>query len=767
MTSSQPLTTVLQEYHGVGVPDESLGVILQRGGDEILLQKVPDRFVVFASPHAGTDWRQKISAQWLRLIPNSTLEEFKVEENQLNRVMEMTRSLEEVDYVSHVYYPQNQAETFFYLTNQITIQFDENVSEEDCTQIAGYVGLKSLKMVEGIPNTFVYQLTADSQENPIKITNRLTRYSQVLIAEPNLIIQSQQHYTPRDPFYAKQWYLYNQGGNQVNANAHIFAEKAWDITRGNRSIIVAVADDSVDLKHPDFQGSGKVVSPMDFKDNDFSPSPGVESDNHGTACAGVAVAEENGQGIVGVAPGCALMPIRTTGYLDDESIENVFNWAINKGASVISCSWGPSAVYFPLSVRQRAVISKAATQGRNGKGCVVVFAAGNANRPINGTINERGWPRNVLSGQTKWLGGFTVHPDVITVSASTSLNKKAAYSNWGTGISVCAPSNNAPPGMWLQETGFVSTPPEVTGMLPGLGVFTADRVGSTGYDPGDYTGYFGGTSSATPVVAGVAALMLSANPNLTAQQVRSILQQTADKIVDSDPDPQLGTRQGSYDEQGHSQWFGYGKVNAFKAVQAAKNLMGGGSVQLIDINDHWAQDFIQGLITLNIINGFPDGTFKPDEGLTRTQYACILAKAFDLAPRQPAINFIDVSASFWARNAIEKANRAGFLNGFPGLKFQPHAYLTRLEAILSLVSGLGLTGGSQESLTIYFDRADIPNYAINAVATATAKRIVVNYPYRSQLSPNKTITRGEIAAMIYQALVTQNRVKALDFPYIV
>ncbi|HTL89007.1 MAG TPA: S8 family serine peptidase, partial [Leptolyngbya sp.] len=274
-------------------------------------------------------------------------------------------------------------------------------------------------------------------------------------------------------------------------------------------------------------------------------------------------------GVVGAAPGCALMPIRTTGFLDDQTIEDLFGWAIDRGASVISCSWGPSAVYYPLSLRQRAAITRAATEGRDGKGCVIVFAAGNANRPTSGTINESGWRNNAISGNTNWLGGFTVHPDVIAVSASTSLNKKAAYSNWGSEISVCAPSNNAPPGMGLPGIGYVATPPEVRGNLRGLGIVTTDRRGNDGYDAGDFTDGFGGTSSACPLVAGVAALVLSANPDLTAQEVRQVLQQTADKIVDPDPDPQFGLRKGTYETNGRCDWFGYGKVNAAKATQAA------------------------------------------------------------------------------------------------------------------------------------------------------------------------------------------------------
>jgi hypothetical protein len=124
--------------------------------------------------------------------------------------------------------------------------------------------------------------------------------------------------------------------------------------------------------------------------------------------------------------------------------------------------------------------------------------------------------------------------------------------------------------MWFEKTGYIGTAPAVTISLQGLGVFSTDLVGAPGYESGDFVSSFGGTSSACPVVAGVAALILSANPDLTAQDVKRILQETADKIVDRDADPQLGMRLGTYDTNGHSQWFGYGKVNAFKAVQAAK-----------------------------------------------------------------------------------------------------------------------------------------------------------------------------------------------------
>jgi len=558
---------------GAGVPQSSLGTTLQRGGEELALEKISNRFTVhLADSSATTQWAGQIPAQHSATLPNAQLEEFVIDPAQRDRAMQEVRASEIVRFASHVYRLRDTPGSLVYLSDRVTVQFAPQVEGAAIAAIANAAGLHQLQPVAGLDNTFVFQLTAQARENPLKITNRLMARPEVLLAEPNIVVPAQPYYHPRDSLYSRQWYLHHNGGPGLAAGSHIAIEAAWDITRGKRSIVIAISDDSFDLNHPDFKGQGKVVAPRDLRDRDFQPLPSSREDNHGTACAGIAIAEENGNGIVGVAPGCAFMPIRTTGFLDDASVEDIFDWAIQKGADVISCSWGPSVVYFPLSLRQKAALTRAATQGRNGKGCVIVFAAGNANRPIDGTINERDWPNNHLRGLTQWLSGFAVHPDVVTVSACTSLNQKAAYSNWGIGLSVCAPSNNAPPGTWLPEIGQVETPPQIRNALAGQGVFTTDRLGASGYNPiGDFTGDFGGTSSACPIVAGVAALVLSVNSDLTAAQVKRILQQSTDKIVDPDPDPQLGLRHGTYNANGYSQWFGYGKVNALKAVKLAQS----------------------------------------------------------------------------------------------------------------------------------------------------------------------------------------------------
>ena len=194
-----------------------------------------------------------------------------------------------------------------------------------------------------------------------------------------------------------------------------------------------------------------------------------------------------------------------------------------------------------------------------------------------------------------------------------------------------------------------------------------------------------------------------------------------------------------------------------------------GPAQFSDIVSHWGTAFIQGLVTRGLIRGFPDGTFKPEASITRAEYAAIIAKTFDL-PRQRGTGtgvFTDVPANFWASEAISQAAGMGFISGFPDKTFRPQQNLTRVQAVVSLVSGLGLTGGNPNLLQFYSDRAQIPSYATEAIATATQRRLVVNYPKPNQLEPMRGITRAEVVALIYQALVATGRAEAIASPYIV
>ena len=314
---------------GTNVSNNSQALILQRGGEELMLEKTLYRFTIRTN---GNISREKLSqipgAVWRRSIPQARLELYTVSPDQLDIVMSKLRADKNIAFVSHVYTLENNPGTFVYLSDQITIQFATWVDNTKMNVIANTFDLVQDQAVEGVPNTFVFLVSKQATQNPVKITNQLQILPEVLAAEPNIIIQQEPHYRPQDSLYPQQWYLNHNGGNQLVAGSHISVEQAWDITRGVRSIVVAVVDDSFDLRHPDFQGNGKVIAPIDLKENDFLPLPGEKETSHGTACAGLAVAEENCSGIVGVAPGCAMMPIRTTGFLDDISIEVAFYWAV-------------------------------------------------------------------------------------------------------------------------------------------------------------------------------------------------------------------------------------------------------------------------------------------------------------------------------------------------------------------------------------------------------------------------------------------------------
>ena len=186
-----------------------------------------------------------------------------------------------------------------------------------------------------------------------------------------------------------------------------------------------------------------------------------------------------------------------------------------------------------------------------------------------------------------------------------------------------------------------------------------------------------------------------------------------------------------------------------------------------DTQGHWAEPFIQGLVSRGLISGFPDGTFKPEAPITRAQYAAVIAKTFDLPAKQTAKNFSDVPQGFWAADFITKANQMGFISGFPDNTFRPNQNLTRVQSIVSLISGINLSGGALDVLKVYTDRAQIPSYATDMVAIATQRRIIVNHPNLRQLEPMRDISRAEVVAIIYQALVSLNRAPAIASSFIV
>ncbi len=477
-------------------------ITLKRGQQEVNFQKVPNCFAVrLKQGKANTERALEASCgtstskvKHLDSVTIEKLEIFKTEESDLmEKTVDELRLAHASDVVTHLYALDETADSTVIPTGKITLQFKANIDKKSREQILAEFGLEILEDLDYIPHGYTVQLTAVSKENPLKMAAHLQQRKEIVTAEPDLAFQIAFQAEPSDNLYREQWHLKNRG-NKIGlaAGADVSAEGAWKYTKGSQDVVVCVMDDGFDLKHPDFNIQGKIVAPRDFGQNDLDPNPVANDDNHGTSCAGVAVAEENGTGVVGLAPRCAFMPVRTSGWIGDQYITELFQYAIDNYADVISCSWAASTWNFPLSTKMQGIIHKAATKGRrNGKGCVILFAAGNENRPLKGNAEN-----GKISHQ-----GFALHPDVIAVASSNSLDKRSSYSNYGPEITICAPSSG----------------------YPGRRIVTTDRRGIKGYSSNDYTDDFGGTSSSTPLAAGLAALILSVNSDLSSAEVKNII----------------------------------------------------------------------------------------------------------------------------------------------------------------------------------------------------------------------------------------------------
>ncbi|MBD0385660.1 MAG: DUF1565 domain-containing protein [Nostoc sp. C3-bin3] len=209
----------------------------------------------------------------------------------------------------------------------------------------------------------------------------------------------------------------------------------------------------------------------------------------------------------------------------------------------------------------------------------------------------------------------------------------------------------------------------------------------------------------------------------------------------------------------------FGSVNF---VAATVDVPPGGPVAFKDVPaNYWAKAYIEALASQNIIAGFPDGTFKPNDPVTRAQFATIITKALTPPTKRAAIKFKDVPSNFWANAAIQSAYQSEFVSGYPDGTFKPQQQIPRVQALVALANGLGLTTNDQNVLSFYTDAAQIPNYAIAPVAAATARQLVVNYPTAKQLNPNREATRAEVAAFVYQALVNAGRAQPIPSSYLV
>ncbi len=458
----------------------------------------------------------------------------------------------QIESVSNVYTTKNgQLELGF--TNEIVLKFKDNVSKRTQEKVLRTFNLRKSK------KTKIYQLvTIDKNRNVINVANKLYETGKFIFAYPNIICQAETSSLPNDTYFKYQVALHNVGqtfndGHTGTYDADIDAPEAWDITTGNSNIIVAVFDQGVTSNHPDLPNTRQVrLNGSNFgSGNPNNPSP-TGNQNHGNACAGVIGATmNNNEGITGIAPNCKIMPMRWDNTTSSTGLINGIQFAVNNGANIISNSWGyrtSETNFIPALVT--------AIQYAIDNNVIVVFAAGNT--AVNCWNND----------------GYVTFPansgvaGLITVGASDRYDKQSDYSPTSSLIDLVAPSHKSYPktvvGCYNDETfemwtldipGNAGYNPWKSNMIhPPV---TGEKLPNTGTNYLAYTGRFGGTSHSCPVVAGVVALMLSVNPNLTPMEVYNILINSTDKI-------------GGYNYiNGRCDEVGFGRVNAFEAVQAA------------------------------------------------------------------------------------------------------------------------------------------------------------------------------------------------------
>ena len=342
-----------------------------------------------------------------------------------------------------------------------------------------------------------------------------------------------------------QWHLANDGSRtdlwpRIEAGADIGAREAWAITRGNDRVVVAVLDGGIPADHPDLPASRREPG-WDFVDSDADPSPVGDGSlaAHGTAVAALAVGARNGAGVVGVCPGCRLLPVRVLApdsTARDGDLVAALLWAAER-ADVINASWSFDAgTYVPRAIHE--AIRWAAEHGRGGRGAVLVFSAGNRAQPIDPFTPE-------------------AMVETITVGAADERDLRAGYSNHGELLTLMAP-------------GGVADEIDGDNRVARAKLVTADLEGDGGNNPRQdavfapgivsdlaVTAAFRGTSASTPLVSGAAALVLSADPELTATQVAWLLTETAAPVGGV---TYVEGRHGSY---------GHGRLDAGAAVALA------------------------------------------------------------------------------------------------------------------------------------------------------------------------------------------------------
>jgi subtilisin family serine protease len=404
-------------------------------------------------------------------------------------------------------------------TGRLTIKFKPDVSKNEIDELLGKLNLKIIRQLKFADLS--YEVEVQDMTDPLDLSIQLHSNKKIAYAEPILNEHIPQRHIPTDPRYNDQW-QWRKG---------ISIEQTWDISRGE-GIKIALIDLGFDLSNPDISPAVMKTAGY-FKDNnigdvDFvNDSAVLPKHDHGTFCSGMALARSDNQEFgCGAANRASFIPIvmrgdinsqlalaRAVAYATDPTTE-IPNANKDDGADIISVSLGPAGRRWTLtSVLEEAIIF-ATTKGRHGLGTPIFWAVDNTSD----------WPISTDE--------VCSHPDTIAIGR---VNQNDEY---------------------LDYLGGSAFGPELDLVAPGADVYNI-------YFNHPSHGTFGpgiGTSYAAPLAAGVGALVLSVNPKLNPTMLTEILHQTCDKVGGV-----------TYDANGHHIRYGYGRINALKAVNAAMN----------------------------------------------------------------------------------------------------------------------------------------------------------------------------------------------------
>lgn len=448
-------------------------------------------------------------------------------------VLASLRRRAEIAFAAPAYVVPSTGDTLT-LVDQLVVHFKAGVGLGAIDKLVSASGMSVVRPPRPDSGFAEYRLAYPRGADPLQVAAEFENNPLVTWAEPNKIgSKNPLLSTPSDPYYSLQYYYHNLDNPGVDDSI----EPAWDITLGGGipsggGVRVAIIDDGVEAAHPDFgsQVNGGGAYDAVIGDDAAAANPtGINT--HGTNVAGLIVAQQdNGEGTAGGAPAVWVTPIRifyvNSGGTDilasDADVADAINYAwYYCDADVVSDSW-----YWPhTSTAITDAINNAVAQGRDGRGAVVVFAAGNTSNREGGHYGSVTYPASLGS--------------TIAVGAIDRTGEAANYTPRGSLVDIVAPS-----GYYAHRHGL---PCDTRG-----DVVTTELTDYNGCNDGpngdvDYTSHFTGTSAAAPQVAAAAALVISEDPTISGASVRSRLLDNADTW-------------------GRSDDFGHGKLNVYDAV---------------------------------------------------------------------------------------------------------------------------------------------------------------------------------------------------------